>query len=359
MEKQTQGLRVGVLMSGGVDSSVAAHLLLRDGYVVSGVFITIRNPSHVPCTAAADKQDAMRACAALGIPFIEYDATDVYRSKVIEPFVGAYRRGETPNPDVLCNQFIKFDVLYDFLKKKGFDRVATGHYAQVRVVDGVSRLHRSADERKDQTYFIYAISQRVLNHVLFPVGEYVKSQVRSLAVAANLPAAHKKDSVGLCFLGDVSMKDFLSVYIEPKVGEVRVLDGGEAIGVHDGAWFYTVGQRHGFSVTSADRGPYVIVEKDIVRNVLFVRKGGDDAGGGCGGKKFHLANTVFRRIPGQDESVLARYRHRGGLYPVACSVDDNSAEVAFTELHTIAVGQSLVLYGGDGECFGGGSVCGG
>ena len=348
--------RVGVLLSGGVDSSVAAYLLLRDGFSVSGVFITIWNPSHIPCTAAADRQDAMRACAALGIPFIEYDATDVYRRKVIDPFVEAYRRGETPNPDVLCNQFVKFDAVSSFVQEEGFDYIATGHYAQVREVGGVRRLYCSVDSEKDQTYFIYTLSQETLDCVLFPVGTYTKQQVRVIARDADLPAAEKRDSVGLCFLGDVSMQDFLSAYIEPKQGAVCLFGERKVIGTHNGAWFYTPGQRHGFSVTDGGRGPYVVVDKDVEKNVLFVQK--NDVACVTGSTQFTLGDIVFRRLPADGESVVARYRHRGELHSVLLVVDSDSAVVTFTEKQVIAKGQSVVVYGDGGECLGGGVVLG-
>ncbi len=348
--------RVGVLLSGGVDSSVAAHLLLRDGFAVSGVFITIWNPSHIPCTAATDRQDAMRACAALGIPFVEYDATDVYRKKVIDPFVEAYRRGETPNPDVLCNQFVKFGVAFSFILEKGFDCVATGHYGQVREVGDVRRLYQSVDTDKDQTYFMYTISQKVLDRTLFPVGGYTKRQVRAFAHVADLPAAEKKDSVGLCFLGAVSMRDFLSAYIKTKQGDVCLLGSGKIIGTHDGAWFYTLGQRHGFSVVDVDQGPYVVVGKDVERNVLFVQKG--TAARVSGSCQFALGDVVFRRLPLDGEDFVARYRHRGNLYPASLEVCGDSAVVTFAEKHVVAKGQSVVVYGSDEECLGGGVVLG-
>ncbi len=346
--------RIGVLMSGGVDSSVAAYQLLQDGYVVSGVFITIWNPPHIPCTAAEDRQDAMRACAALQIPFIEYDATEIYREKVIEPFVEAYRRGETPNPDVLCNQFVKFDAVSSFVREKGFVHIATGHYAQVREVDGTRRLHCSVDPEKDQTYFIYTLSQEILDRVLFPVGTYSKQQVRKIARDAGLPAAEKKDSVGLCFLGAVSMRDFLSAYIEPKVGAVCLSESKKNIGTHDGVWFYTIGQRHGFTVTDTAQGPYVIVGKDVEKNVLFVQKG--VVADAPGSRQFTLGDVVFRRLPADGERLVARFRHRGDLYPVSLAVCDGSAEVVFQNEYVIAKGQSIVVYKGDGECLGGGVV---
>ena len=338
-------------MSGGVDSSVAAHLLLHDGFSVYGVFITIKNPSHIPCTSTADKQDAMRACAALKIPFLEYDATAEYQKKVIHPFIESYRRGSTPNPDVLCNQHIKFDVLYDFLSKKGFNFIATGHYACVASTEGVRRLYRSVDEEKDQTYFIYTISQGALDRTLFPVGKYTKSQVRSMATDAGLPAAQKKDSTGLCFLGDISMRDFLSAYIKPEKGEVKLISDECVIGAHDGAWFYTIGQRHGFTITATDRGPYVVVKKDIQENTLFVQKGDKIEGV----KEFFLTDTLFRCVPEQDKPLYARYRHRGDLCPISLSNEKKDrCKIIFTDPQVIAPGQSIVLYSSDGECLGGG-----
>ena len=353
-EKKAAGERVGVLMSGGVDSSVAAYQLLQDGCAVSGVFITIWNPPHVPCTAAEDRQDAMRACAALEIPFIEYDATEAYREKVIEPFVEAYRRGETPNPDVLCNQFVKFDAVSLFVREKGFAHIATGHYAQAWEVDGTRRLYRSVDPEKDQTYFIYTLSQEMLDCVLFPVGTYTKQQVRAIARDADLPAAEKKDSVGLCFLGAVSMQDFLSAYIEPKVGAVCLSESKKNIGTHSGVWFYTIGQRHGFTITDTAQGPYVVVGKDIEKNILFVQKGA--VADAPGSRQFTLGDIVFRRLPADGERLVARYRHRGDLHPVSLTVRGDSAVVVFSEKHTVAKGQSVVVYGEDGECLGGGVV---
>ena len=357
-ERERKGVHrnVGVLLSGGVDSSVAAHLLLQEGFSISGVFITIRNPSHIPCTTEIDQQDAMRACAALNIPFIEYDATDIYQKKVIDPFVEAYRRGETPNPDVLCNQFVKFDAAFSFMQAKGFDYIATGHYGQVRVIDGMHRLCQSVDTNKDQTYFMYAMPQKALNKTLLPIGKYTKQEVRKLAHNTKLPAAKKKDSTGLCFLGAVSMQDFLSAYIKPKQGDVCLFNDGTKVGTHNGVWFYTPGQRHGFTITNNSQGPYVVVDKDMEKNTLMVQKGNMLHTNGH--HQFTLKDTMFRRIPKKNESLVARYRHQGDLHPVSISMHTNSIMVTFTKKHVIANGQPVVLYGNNKECLGGGIVLG-
>ena len=184
--------RVAVAVSGGVDSSVAAYLMKEAGHHVTGLFITIQNPAHIPCTSSEDRQHAMRACAALAIPFRDYNATEQYQNQVIHPFVEAYRQGRTPNPDVLCNSVVKFGALARYAFDQGFDAIATGHYAQVRHGDGKARLVRSVDEGKDQTYFIYTIPSDVLQKTQFPVGGYTKQHVRSVASKAHLPAAEKR-----------------------------------------------------------------------------------------------------------------------------------------------------------------------
>ena len=279
--------------------------------------------------------------------FFSWDGTALYTKEVIEPFVDAYRRGETPNPDVLCNTFLKFGAFADFLLRKGFPRFATGHYARTRVIDGETRLFRSVDEDKDQTYFIHAISSAALNRVSFPVGGLTKAQVRSHAARARLPAAEKKDSAGLCFLGEGSLRTFLSAYIAPVRGEVRLVSG-ECVGTHDGARFYTEGQRHGFTVSAG--GPYVVVHRDTVRNIVFVAP----RSAAEGMRAYGIRDAAFRRVP--DTPLHARLRHRGGLLP---AVFDSSGIVRFAEPQVIAAGQSVVFYTPDGECVGGGVCSGG
>ena len=254
---------------------------------------------------------------------------------------------------LLCNMYVKFGAAYDFLRKKGFPKIATGHYARVKRFDGTIQLYRAVDDDKDQTYFIHTIGRDILNTVLFPVGEYTKQQVREYAAEARLPAAEKKDSTGLCFLGAVSMKDFLSAYITPRDGAVYLADDdGHAVGTHDGAWFYTVGQRHGFTITTGDREPHIVVGKDVERNALFVCKQKDYT---PTADTFRITDTVFRLPP--DGELVARYRHRGALHQVSVRQESpTSATVTFREPHLIAPGQSVVLYTPDGICIGGGTV---
>ena len=235
----------------------------------------------------------------------------------------------------------------DHLLARGFDAIATGHYAQIHRNDGEARLFRSVDGDKDQTYFIHTVSSDLLEKIVFPVGDLTKQQVRSLAARAGLPAAAKKDSTGLCFLGNVTMKDFLSAYLPMTPGEVR-LPNGTVVGEHDGAWFYTLGQRHGFR--TAVQTPLVVVRTDVHGNVLIVDTAPDNAAK----HTFHLTDTVIRRLP--PGPLLARYRHQGALHCV--SVTSGAGEIRFDRPQLIAPGQSVVLYADDGECLGGGAVCG-
>ena len=342
-------------MSGGVDSSTAAYLLQQEGYAVSGLFITIMGPPHIPCTAKQDKQDAMRACATLNIPFLEFNATEEYRKHVIEPFVAAYKKGETPNPDVLCNRYIKFKAAHEFLRKKGFERIATGHYARIREKEGKKHLYQSVDEEKDQTYFIYALQNEILDTLIFPIGGYTKKEVRRIAESVKLPAAKKPDSIGLCFLGTVSMKEFLSEYLKPKKGKVQIAGEEKIIGEHDGAWFFTVGQRHGFTVTGKDQGPYRVIKKNMQTNTLIVKKQ-KESRNEEGEKTFRIKEVMLRREP--KEEVFARYRHRGAVCPVVLETTKSSKDrlITFKTKKLIASGQAIVLYTKEGECLGGGTA---
>jgi tRNA-uridine 2-sulfurtransferase len=265
--KQNEAKKVFVGISGGVDSSVSAALLKEQGYDVTGVFIRVWQPPFLECSIKDDRRDAMRVCAQLGIPFLECDAEEAYKTKVIDYMMDEYKVGRTPNPDVMCNKHVKFGIFFDWAMDKGADCVATGHYAQTK--DG--KLMKGVSAAKDQSYFLWAIGPEKLARTLFPIGGYEKDSVRALAKKFGLFTADKKDSQGLCFLGKLDVKDFLKKFIEPKKG--KVFDQhGEAIGEHDGAFFFTIGERHGFTVdrkTPEDEALYVIA-KNIEHNTITV-----------------------------------------------------------------------------------------
>jgi tRNA-uridine 2-sulfurtransferase len=264
-----QGKKVYVGLSGGVDSSVSAALLQEAGYDVTGVFIKVWSPDFLECTWKEDRRDAMRVCAALDIPFETLDLEKEYKEGVVDYMVSEYKAGRTPNPDVMCNREVKFGGFLRWAKEQGADFIATGHYAQniLNTKSGQYELWAGVDSEKDQSYFLWTLTQEDLKSVLFPIGHLKKPQVRELAEKFGLSTATKKDSQGLCFLGKLDMKDFLSHFIAQQEG--KVLDGtGKEIGVHSGALFYTLGQRHGF--TTSVQTPMYVTGKDIVKNTLTV-----------------------------------------------------------------------------------------
>jgi tRNA-specific 2-thiouridylase len=345
--KEKQKIFVGV--SGGVDSSVVAYLLKKEGHDVHGVFIKTWSPEWLPCTWVAEKRDAMRVCAALDIPFHFLDAEQAYKDGVAEYMITEYRAGRTPNPDVLCNRVIKFGVLWEYAKTHGADSVATGHYAQT---DGI-HLMKGKDQSKDQSYFLWMLTKEELNHIVFPVGHLVKDQVRTIAQKAHLMTATKKDSQGICFLGDVDIREFLSHYIESKKGPVVDTDG-KIIGEHDGVWFYTLGERHGFRITNThtNTSPYYVVGKHIKNNELTVDTKP------IATSLIHGEITVILRDVNWIEKIeyhkmyTAQIRYHGELIEVSIK---NTTEVVLTYNGLIALGQSLVIYDGD-TLVGGGIV---
>ena len=356
------GKKVFVGMSGGVDSSVSAALLKREGYEVTGVFIKAWHPDFLPCSWKDDRRDAMRVCASLDIPFMTFDLEKEYKRDVVDYMIREYGEGRTPNPDVMCNKSIKFGAFLNRALELGADFVATGHYAQVvETTHGDTiqyKLLESRDTQKDQTYFIWNLNQKQLKHVLFPVGEFEKSHVRALAKQFNLPTFAKKDSQGLCFMGKVDIKDFLENYFKSEKGEVRD-EQGAVIGEHDGAWFYTIGERHGFKIVneSPTETPYYIVDKDVKRNILTVshREPTTELLKPIQSLSLSDINWV-RKIPTPTTPIDARIRYR--QTPVACRViaEDTTATVYFEEPQSIvSLGQSMVFYK-EGECLGGGII---
>jgi tRNA-specific 2-thiouridylase len=340
--------KVFVGISGGVDSAVSAALLKEQGFDVTGVFIKIQIQGY-PCPAAQDRIEAMRVAAHLKIPFIEVDLSREYEREVFRPSIEEYKKGKTPNPDTLCNEKIKFGIFYDFCRANGADFVATGHYAQIKN----NELYVSVDESKEQSYFLWAIPEEKIHHTLFPVGHLHKSEVRALAQKFGLPNAARHDSQGLCFLGDISIEDMLSREIPHQPGDV--LDAqGKRIGSHNGAIFYTLGQRHGFTLFehTSSTPPHFVIKKDMETNTITVSPSRFPAQA----KETLVTLSHTNWIgPGIQGSVQAQYRYHQKLIPARLEIEDNRAYVVLQEPHYVPLGQSLVLYAGE-RCLGGGII---
>ena len=339
-------------LSGGVDSAVSAALLKEQGHDVVGAFIKIWQPEFIECTWAADRLDALRVAAALGVPFREVDLSDEYKQEVVETMVADYSRGVTPNPDVLCNEKIKFGHFAQWAKANGADLIATGHYARIHHNDLRSRyaLLRGKDANKDQSYFLYRLRQRDLARTVFPIGHLTKTEVRSLAKRYALPNAEKPDSQGLCFVGDVSMKDFLARYIPLARGSVLDMQG-RTIGEHEGAALYTIGQRHGFRITGGDNVPQYIVSLDIRTNTVVVSPLKEDA------MRKELVMKDLHWIPPVELplSCTAQVRYRDEARPCTVRTEGDTFVVEFAEQGLASRGQSVVFYREE-QCLGGGLI---
>lgn len=352
--KNTDTKTIFVGVSGGVDSSVALALLKKQGHDVVGVFMRTWQPDWIECTWKDERRDAMRVCAHLDVPFVELDLEDAYKKGVADYMIEEYRLGRTPNPDVMCNREVKFGAFWQWAKANGADAIATGHYAQN--INGV--MHRGKDSNKDQSYFLWTLDQDDLNHVVFPVGSYKKKQVRKLARAFDLPTAQKKDSQGVCFLGEIDMKDFLGHYITEEEGNVLDLDGN-IIGTHRGVLFYTLEERHGFSIHASVKGtsdkPYYVVAKDIPANTITVSTEREKAP--SYGKIVNLDSVVDQNrglVVGQ--RIQAQIRYRGEILQASVKSLDRNASRAVLEFEKpvlVSSGQSIVFYN-DTICLGGG-----
>lgn len=348
MNKKAKKIFVGI--SGGVDSSVVAYLLKKQGYDVHGIFVKTWAPDWLPCTWVDEKRDAMRVCASLDIPFHFLDAEEEYKKGVADYMVAEYRAGRTPNPDVLCNRVIKFGAMWQYAREHGADAVATGHYAQT---DG-KHLMKGFDDSKDQSYFLWMISKDELQHIMLPIGHLEKPEVRKIAEKAKLFTSDKKDSQGICFLGDVDMREFLAHYIEQKSGPV-INTEGEIVGEHQGVWFYTLGERHGFKIIqqSTDQKPYYIVAKDIKKNTLIVSHNPKTNLNKKEKQIITLRDTNwFFDLKELEGDITAQIRYHGEFIP-AKVVSAETIELSYSG--TIAEGQSLVLYHGD-KVVGGGVI---
>jgi tRNA-specific 2-thiouridylase len=350
--------RVLVGMSGGVDSSLAAALLLQEGYEVVGGFI--KNWSDTKdlwtgeCQWRGERRDALRVAAKLGIPLLTFDFESSYRERVLGRMFTEYEQGITPNPDVLCNEEIKFGLFFEEAMRLGFDGVATGHYAQVtRSDDGIAHLLKGVDRDKDQSYFLYRLSQDVLQKVWFPVGHLSKADVRKQAEVFELPTAHKPDSQGICFVGKLDFKEFLRKKIEPKPGEIVTVEG-EVVGRHDGLDGYTIGQRQGIQVSKDQRAWYV-ARKDLEQNRLVIVSDREHPAMYTKEATIHdvnwCAGDPCLGDKGAEVEVAIRYRQT----PIKAIIRSQPEYTIFfaDPVWALAAGQSAVLYRGD-ECLGGG-----
>ncbi|MEZ5461685.1 tRNA 2-thiouridine(34) synthase MnmA [Dokdonella sp.] len=349
---------VGV--SGGVDSSVAALLLSRSREHVAGLFMQNWEEDERlgPCRAEEDRKDAVAICARLGIPFHARNFAREYWDQVFEHFLSEYRAGRTPNPDVLCNREIKFKTFLDHARTLGAETIATGHYARNRLRDGYWQLLRGVDDNKDQSYFLHALGQDQLAATLFPVGEMPKPEVRRIAREAGLPSHAKKDSTGICFIGERDIREFLGRYIPASAGEIRTPDGTR-IGEHQGAWYYTLGQRGGLGIGGRQDStgePWYVVGKDVSRNILFAVQG--NANDWLLSSRLQASDVtwVAGAAPASEFRCVAKTRYRQPDQTCLVRLDEQGCLVEFDQpQRAVTPGQSVVFY--DGEvCLGGGVI---
>lgn len=342
--------KVYVGMSGGVDSSLTAALLVEQGYDVTGVYMKnwTQDLPGMRCPWADDLADAKRVAVQLGIDFKVFDFENEYKHKVVDYMIEEYKLGRTPNPDIMCNQEVKFKLFLEAALEDGADMIATGHYA--RVEDGVLKM--AADANKDQTYFLYRVSGDALKKTLFPLGAFIKPQVREMAKERGLFTASKKDSQGICFVGQIGIREFLSQYVEQKPGLIIDKRTGEVIGHHDGAIFYTLGQRHGLNIGGGL--PYYVVDKDMVKNEVYATTDLNDET--LWKKSVMLGGVHWINEQPKEGDYHVRIRHRAPLEAAKVTFRGDVVNLELkNDQRAIAAGQSVVIYDGD-VCLGGGII---
>lgn len=350
-------MRVVVGMSGGVDSAVSALLLKRQGYDVLGVFMKNweEKDENGICTSENDWQDVQAVCDAIDIPYYNVNFTKEYYERVFSVFLSEYQKGRTPNPDVLCNKEIKFKAFLDFALKAGAEKIATGHFVQT---NPQGDLLRGEDNNKDQSYFLYMLKKKQLQRAMFPVGHLTKRMVREIAEEANLPVFSKKDSTGICFIGERHFKSFLAGFLPAQPGIMRSVTG-EVIGRHDGLMYYTIGQRRGLGIGGRGDGrSFFVVQKDLQNNELIVAQGEDHP-------LLYSSSAMVEQLTwidqppcleGEELHLFAKFRYRQPDQGVRITFQNENAHLIFDEpQRAITPGQSAVFYQGN-KCFGGGII---
>ncbi len=343
---------VYVGLSGGVDSSLTAALLKKEGFKVVGVYMKnwTKDILGYECPWKEDYRDAKRVAVNLDIPFKVFDFEKQYRKKVVDYMIEAYKAGLTPNPDIMCNQEIKFKLFLDTAISQGADLVATGHYARIKN----NHLMMAKDQNKDQTYFLYRMSQEALSKSLMPIGDYLKKDVRKLAQEYNLPTYNKKDSQGICFVGEVGIKDFLISELGDQEEGPIIDQEGQVVGQHEGAIFYTIGQRHGLKVASGL--PYYVIRKDVSENIVYVTNKLDDQK--LWSDQLNLENyyETYSNYDVSNKLIDVRIRHRAPLVKCYLEINKTKATVKLQEpLKATSPGQSAIFYD-QGYCIGGGII---
>ncbi|MBD3365789.1 tRNA 2-thiouridine(34) synthase MnmA [candidate division WWE3 bacterium] len=357
MSHSKEKKKIAVGLSGGVDSAVAAHLLQEQGHDVTAFYLQCWDFDRPGCGGDSARNDAIHVATELGLKFQHLEFIEEYEEKIIQYFYSEYKAGRTPNPDILCNSMIKFGIFLEWALKEGFDFVATGHYARLEENPKAKciNLLSGKDKTKDQSYFLYRLNQNQLQKIMFPLGTYLKEDVRATAKKLGLRIHNKPDSVGICFIGEVDIREFLQERIDAKQGQVTDTSGN-VIGTHEGAWFYTIGQRHGFNITKYQGVPLYVVAKDVEKNLLVV------------GPKEEVTRSRFLvedlhwicEEPEIPFKAAVRIRNLGDFHAAEISAGTDSGKLQVTteeELFGLAPGQSAVFYDGE-KVLGGGIISG-